>query len=292
MKNRHRKLAIITPLFLSASMLSGSIYMAQNTQQESITHPGSEAIDFRTFVALTTNLESQREQNLMKVDDFLKKAAEPDVILLDTRSKAAYDKKHLAGAIHLNFSDFTEEKLSQLIPDKNTHILIYCNNNFKNDPVHFKRKAKPLALNIPTYINLVGYGYENVSELGNLLDINDSRLQFEGTEITPQSIDLAALMSRRWHQTGNFTKTDQVPQKMYTLFFKNAHCYLHQQGEEHEQFIGTLQVENNRLHLLGPDRQSRWEINMLSKHPQNWKKGLELITPDGERMYFTQYYGC
>jgi hypothetical protein len=32
-------------------------------------------------------------------------------------------------------------------------------------------KKAPLALNIPTFINLVGYGYTNVWELGAVLPI-------------------------------------------------------------------------------------------------------------------------
>ena len=41
-----------------------------------------------------------------------------------------------------------------------------------------------LALNIPTYINLYGYGYKNVYELKDLVMIDDKRLELEGTEVT------------------------------------------------------------------------------------------------------------
>lgn len=46
-------------------------------------------------------------------------------------------------------------------------------------------KAKPLtlALNIPTFINLYGYGYRNIFELGELVNTNDLRIQFEGTAV-------------------------------------------------------------------------------------------------------------
>lgn len=64
----------------------------------------------------------------------------------------------------------------KLIPDPNTKLLIYCNNNFEGDPIDFaskisypgirnaetqilsNRKPIMLALNVPTYINLYGYG--------------------------------------------------------------------------------------------------------------------------------------
>jgi len=47
----------------------------------------------------------------------------------------------------------------------------------------FNSQEKPLmmALNIPTYINLYGYGYHNVYELNELVDINDPRISFEGS---------------------------------------------------------------------------------------------------------------
>jgi hypothetical protein len=38
-----------------------------------------------------------------------------------------------------------------------------------------------MALNIPTYVNLYGYGYRNVYELNELVDVNDPRINFEGT---------------------------------------------------------------------------------------------------------------
>jgi hypothetical protein len=42
-------------------------------------------------------------------------------------------------------------------------------------------KPKMMALNLPTYVNLYGYGYRNVYELDELLDVKDPRVVFEGT---------------------------------------------------------------------------------------------------------------
>ncbi len=39
-------------------------------------------------------------------------------------------------------------------------------------------KSISLALNIPTYVNLYGYGYQNIYELNELVNINDSRVNF------------------------------------------------------------------------------------------------------------------
>ncbi|MEO7977542.1 hypothetical protein [Flavobacterium sp.] len=40
-----------------------------------------------------------------------------------------------------------------------------------------------LALNITTHINLYGYGYKNIYELDELVNVNDSGITFEGTEV-------------------------------------------------------------------------------------------------------------
>jgi hypothetical protein len=111
------------------------------------------------------------------------------------------------GAQHLNFSDFTQSNLARVIPSFDTTVLIYCNNNFEGNQVdfaskmvmpsvikktgeitpalQFKDQEKPLmmALNVPTYINLYGYGYRNVYELHELVKVTDPRVSFEGSII-------------------------------------------------------------------------------------------------------------
>jgi hypothetical protein len=102
----------------------------------------------------------------------------------------------------LAFTDFTQDNLAQVIPSFDTKILIYCNNNFEGNQIDFASKVamprsssnpsastqlasqeKPLmmALNIPTYVNLYGYGYRNVYELHELVKVSDPRIKFEGT---------------------------------------------------------------------------------------------------------------
>jgi hypothetical protein len=110
-------------------------------------------------------------------------AEEEGTVILDTRSRAKYEKLHVKGAIHLNFSDFTQEALEKLIPDKATRVLIYCNNNFDGEPVLFAGKFAPVALNIPTFINLHAYGYRNIYELKPLLDVNTTKIPFGGSSV-------------------------------------------------------------------------------------------------------------
>lgn len=158
-----------TLLFLlSASLLSAA-------------EPPNPIIDYDGFVALTKDVAELRESSRISEEQFLKFAAEPDTVILDTRSREKFEKLHIKGAVHLNFSDFGEESLGKLIPKKTTRVLIYCNNNFLGEPELFFSKGAPLALNIPTFINLRGYGYTNVFELGPLLEMKDTKIPFSGT---------------------------------------------------------------------------------------------------------------
>lgn len=145
--------------------------------------PVPSKVDFQGFNRMTEEVRGHREIHLIELDRFNEMAKQKDVVILDTRSASAFQGKHLKGAIHLNFSDFTEEKLAKLIPDRDTTILIYCNNNFKDDAESFMAKRAELALNIPTFINLYGYGYRNVYELSELVSVHDPRLEFEGTRL-------------------------------------------------------------------------------------------------------------
>ena len=154
-------------------------------------------VSYTDFEELVKAVKKHREERLIEFDVFLKKSKNEDVIILDTRSKLRYDSKHIKGAIHLNFSDFTQKNLARIIPNENTTILIYCNNNFDGDEINFmskmyvpkpskkeKQKTRTLALNIPTYINLYGYGYKNVYELSELILISDERIAYEGNHFT------------------------------------------------------------------------------------------------------------
>lgn len=145
--------------------------------------PAKSKVDFSKFLALSNEVTKYRRDRLVSLDRFNEMAAEKGTVILDTRSKSAYTMKHIKGAMHLNFSEFTEEKLAKLLPNKNTRILIYCNNNFKDDKVAFALKSPPLALNIPTFVNLYGYGYRNIYELKELVSIKDERLKLEGRSV-------------------------------------------------------------------------------------------------------------
>lgn len=156
-------------------------------------------VSYDDFKGLVAEVEDHRATRLISLDKFLEMSKQADVIILDSRSAFRYERIHLKGAKHLAFTDFTQDSLKTMIPSFDTTILIYCNNNFDGDQTDFPSKvalpanknvtsqlasqAKPLmmALNIPTYVNLYGYGYRNVYELDELVKVNDPRIEFEGT---------------------------------------------------------------------------------------------------------------
>ncbi len=184
-------------------------------------------VDFDFFMETAAEVKDYRKDRLVDFNQFLKMSEESNTIILDTRSKEHYDAMHIRGAIHINFSAFNVYDLADLIPDKNTRILIYCNNNIDTDnPLGFtglrskafetdikramvsKARApmsvsnemilerkdysgagldqeKTLALNIPTFITLYGYGYQNIYELNELVKPNDPRLVLEGSAVPP-----------------------------------------------------------------------------------------------------------
>lgn len=136
------------------------------------------AIDYDGFGALVDEVQDYRDTRLIDLRSFLSFTKEPDVLLLDSRSAEAFAAGHINGAVNLPFSDFTQDKLDALIGDKDRRILIYCNNNFTDNEPPVPAKRVELALNIPTFINLYGYGYKNIYELGDMVSINDARIDW------------------------------------------------------------------------------------------------------------------
>lgn len=133
-------------------------------------------IDYAGFRDLTVSVEEYRRGRLLDWKGFAAAAAEPDVLILDARSASAYARGHIKGAVNLPFTDFTDESLAAVIGRRDRPILIYCNNNFSNDEPPVPVKSVRLALNIQTFINLVGYGYANVRELNEVIDFNDPKV--------------------------------------------------------------------------------------------------------------------
>ena len=131
-------------------------------------------IDYPAFEDLAAVVGPYRQTRRIPLEQFLAMAQQQDVILLDARSETAFAQGHIEGAINLPLPDFTDERLAEVLgADKGRPILIYCNNNFSDNAVPVVTKRAPLALNIPTFINLYGYGYTNIWELADVIETSD-----------------------------------------------------------------------------------------------------------------------
>ena len=136
------------------------------------------AIDMPTYLKVAQEAAQHRETHRLTEAEFIKMSREPNTIILDARSAQKYAELHIKKAVNLSFPDITVDSLAELFPDKNVRILIYCNNNFRNAPKPFPVKRAEASLNISTYISLYSYGYKNVYELGPLIEIEKSKLDF------------------------------------------------------------------------------------------------------------------
>ena len=135
------------------------------------------AIDMPGYLRIAGLAAKHRESRRLTEDEFIRMSRESGTVILDARSTEKYNEMHVKGAVNLSFPDIAIDSLAHLFPDKNTRILIYCNNNFENALVPFPTKMAPASLNISTYISLYTYGYRNVYELGPLVDIKKTRLE-------------------------------------------------------------------------------------------------------------------
>ena len=161
-------------VLLLAAFLAAAPAVAQTAPA-----PANPQIDYPAFQALTASVAPARETRLIAFDTFKAEAAKPEVLLLDARSKDAFARGHIKGAVNLPLTDFTAESLAAVVgANPGRPILIYCNNNFSNHRSPVPLKSAPLALNIQTFINLVGYGYPNVLELADVVDFNDPKVEW------------------------------------------------------------------------------------------------------------------
>jgi len=142
-------------------------------------------IDYTAFEQNVSAVGGLRPHRRVTEEDFLRMASDPQTIVLDARSAGKFAMLHVKGARNLSLPDITAEELAKIIPSKSTRVLIYCNNNFLDEPRAFPSKALSASLNVYTFNVLYAYGYTNVYELGPLIEMDKTRIPFEG-ELAPR----------------------------------------------------------------------------------------------------------
>ena len=79
---------------------------------------------------------------------------EEGYFILDVRTQEEYDASHIPGAILIPYTQI-EEKVDEMLPDKDQLILVYCRSG---------RRSKIAAE------ALVELGYTNIKEFGGIID--------------------------------------------------------------------------------------------------------------------------
>ncbi len=144
----------------------------------------NELIDYPEFKRVVDAAEVERESKRLTEAEFLTAMSEPGAVLLDVRSPTAFEQHHLRGAVNLPLTEWTVATLAKAIPTKDTKVLIYCNNNFRDLA---RTKIAPQALNLLSYTSLMAHGYTNIYELGPLLTTGTTTLPFEGTLVPSEA---------------------------------------------------------------------------------------------------------
>jgi hypothetical protein len=120
------------------------------------------AIDMEGFLRVANETAAYRASHRLSEDQFIRMSHAPGTVILDARSREKFAALHIRGAVNLSFPEIAIDSLAQHFPDKNTRILIYCNNNFINADAAFPSKLPAASLNLSTFIALYKYGYRNV----------------------------------------------------------------------------------------------------------------------------------
>src|SRR5918997_50925 len=98
------------------------------------------AIDMDGYLRVAAAAASHRASRRVTEEEFIRMTSQPGTVILDARSRAKYDELHVKGAMSLPFPDIAVETLKAALPDVNTRILLYCNNNFRNADGPFPAK--------------------------------------------------------------------------------------------------------------------------------------------------------
>jgi hypothetical protein len=140
--------------------------------------PANPQIDYDGYRALIAEVQPYRRARLIDWETFAAAAGESNVLILDARSAEQFAAGHIEGAVNVPLPEFSDERLAQVIGRADRPILIYCNNNFRDDRPPVMLKSGRLALNLSTFTHLYGYGYRNVRELNDVMEMDDPKVRW------------------------------------------------------------------------------------------------------------------
>lgn len=136
----------------------------------------SHGIDYPGYRRVVERMAEQRDERRLNEAEFVAAMDLPGALVLDARSREAYARRHVLGAVNLPLTDFHAASLAATIPSKRTPVLIYCNNNFSGDDQAFPAQVARAALSLATWTSLRSYGYANLFELSGRYDIHRTKI--------------------------------------------------------------------------------------------------------------------
>lgn len=125
-----------------------------------------DVLDYKAYYDFAATLDYKK--HMLSIDEFKEVSHAKNVVILDLRSKQAYDAGHIKGAMHVG-SDVTQDILRQAIPSKETTVLTYCTNSLT--------LTRMMSLTDIVFPQLYALGYHNVYSLQSAAMDND--LDFE-----------------------------------------------------------------------------------------------------------------
>lgn len=91
---------------------------------------------------------------------------ESDVFLADARSKEEYSVSRIPGATWVGYKDFDASRMPEMIPEKNTPIIVYCSIGVRSEKIGEKIKE----LGYTDVRNLYGGIFEYKAKGGIVVD--------------------------------------------------------------------------------------------------------------------------
>ena len=125
-------------LIIGLCMVTSACTKAGVTMEEEVTKEVVEAV--------YENITAEEAKKIMDTKE--------DYVILDVREKSEYDEGHIKGAILIPHDEI-EKRAEEIIPDKNTLLLVYCRSG---------RRSKIASE------ALVELGYTNIREFGGIID--------------------------------------------------------------------------------------------------------------------------
>ena len=147
-------LAFFTSGFLS---FAPSFVLAQPSEMMPMQQGKIIPVENKEYIDYLNHFDHQ--QYRIDAEQFFEKIQDPGWLILDLRTKEAYDRGHIKGAKHLG-SDIDIKILFNIEPNKQRHILLYCSNSLY--------PTRMLSLTDMSLPQMHALGYRSTYKAGSL----------------------------------------------------------------------------------------------------------------------------